>query len=251
VTWPPGSAAVGQPTTAGERRPSGLNFQKQIMLSLATQTANAANGVSDDGSAPAKPPAPWRDDACTPLVVTVPAGRFIMGESHGDKFADDTERPAHPVTITGFALGKFPVTSGEFQQFRGTHLPGDDSQLPAIQVNWHDAVAYCQWLTEKTGRAYRLPTEAEWEFACRAGSSTPFSTGDLITTSAANFLYDEAGIRVGPGRRSRAGTYSPNRFGLCDLHGNVCEWVADTWHPNYAGAPANNGCRMGNDNRRV
>jgi formylglycine-generating enzyme required for sulfatase activity len=180
----------------------------------------------------------WRDAGETPLMVELPAGEFIMGENAGDKFANDTERPAHRVHIPpGLALGCFPVTTGEFRNFRPAHAPDDVDDLPAVHVNWHDAQAYCNWLRDRTGRAYRLPTEAEWEFACRAGSRMPFSCGDEITPADANFLLDEYGARIGVGRRTAVGCYPPNQFGLCDLHGNVCEWVEDTWHPNYHGAP--------------
>jgi formylglycine-generating enzyme required for sulfatase activity len=106
-----------------------------------------------------------------------------------------------------------------------------------VRVNWHEAGAYCNWLTEQTGHEYRLPSEAEWEYACRAGSTGPFAVGDEITPAQANFLYDESGIRIGIGRRSRVGRYAPNAFGLCDLHGNVSEWTADSWHAGYPGAP--------------
>lgn len=181
----------------------------------------------------------WRDAGETPLMVELPSGEFVMGENDGDKFANDTERPAHRVQIpAGLALGCFPVTSGEFRHFRHAHAPDDADDLPVVHVNWHDAHAYCKWLRDRTGRVYRLPTEAEWEFACRAGSRTPFSCGDEITPAFANFLLDEYGARIGVGRRTAVGSYPPNQFGLCDLHGNVCEWVEDVWHPDYHGAPA-------------
>ena len=181
----------------------------------------------------------WRDVAGTPLMVDLPAGEFMMGENDGDKFANDTERPAHRVQILPrLALGSFPVTVGEFRQFRPAHAPDDSDDLPVIHVSWHDAQAYCNWLRGRTGRAYRLPTEAEWEFACRAGSRAPFSCGDEIAPADANFLLDEYGMRIGVGHRTAVGNYPPNSFGLHDLHGNVCEWVEDSWHPGYQGAPA-------------
>jgi len=108
---------------------------------------------------------------------------------------------------------------------RPADAPDDADDLPAVHVNWHDAQAYCDWLRDRTGRAYRLPAEAEWEFACRAGSRTPFSCGDEITPAAANFLLDEYGARIGLGHRTAVGSHPPNQFGLYDLHGNVCEWV--------------------------
>src|SRR5579862_6684808 len=198
-------------------------------------------------------PNEWRDADDFPLMVDLLAGEFVMGENEGDKFANDTERPAHPVRLpAAFALGKFPVTIAEFRRFRDEATVDGEGQLPVVRVTWHDAVAYCEWLTVQTSREYRLPSEAEWEFACRAGSRTPFASGNEISNGAANFLYDENGTRVGLGHRTTVGSFPPNSFGLHDLHGNVCEWVTDTWHPDYVGAPAN-GCAWvaASDERRV
>jgi formylglycine-generating enzyme required for sulfatase activity len=187
----------------------------------------------------------WRDADFAPWMVTLPAGEFMMGENAADKFANDTERPAHRVTFAeNFALGKFPVTVGEFRAFRRGHLPGDAGDLPVVNISRDEAAAYCEWLAEKTDRLYRLPSEAEWEYACRAGSHAPFSSGSTITAAAANFLYDENGLRAGLGYRTPVGSYPANAFGLHDFHGNVCEWVADTWHPNYVDAPADGSAWM-------
>ena len=173
-----------------------------------------------------------------PRVSPLPPGEFKMGENSQDRFANDTERPAHRVRIpTRIAMAIFPVTVGEFRLFTPHHAPGDAENLPAVGVSWQEAKAYCGWLSRETGRDYRLPSEAEWEYACRAGSEDPFATGEELTPPMANYLYDEAGERVGPGHRTPLGDYPANRLGLHDLHGNVCEWVADAWHPNYIGAP--------------
>jgi formylglycine-generating enzyme required for sulfatase activity len=186
-----------------------------------------------------------------PLMVELPAGEFMMGENAGDKFTNDTERPAHRVRIPpGVALACFPVTLGEYRRFRPDHAPGEAADLPVVRVNWHDAMAFCTWLTEQTGQGYRLPSEAEWEYACRAGSQAPFAVGDEISPAQANFLYDENGIRIGRGGRTRVGSYPPNAFGLYDFHGNVGEWVADTWHPNYLGAPEDARAWIGTDDHR-
>jgi formylglycine-generating enzyme required for sulfatase activity len=180
----------------------------------------------------------WRDEEFTPWMIDLPAEEFVMGENAADKFANDTERPAHRVRFQdAFALGKFPVTVEEFHCFRPKHLPNDDGDLPVANVSWKDAVAYCEWLTKKTMRDYRLPSESEWEFACRANSRMPFSFGEIISIKSANFLFDENGLRVGIGHRTSVEAYLPNRFGFHDFHGNVCEWVADTWHLDYSGAP--------------
>ena len=193
----------------------------------------------------------WRDGGDLPLMREVSAGEFIMGENDGDKFANDTERPAHRVRLdSDFALGKFSVTNREFRKFRAEHLPDDAANLPVMRVSWDDAVAYCEWLGRETGREYRLPSEAEWEFACRAGSRTPFACGGELSTADANYLYDENGMRVGAGRRMAVGSFPPNCFGLHDMHGNVCEWVADAWRADYIGAPVDGSAWTGSAERR-
>ena len=205
------------------------------------------------GETPALPGREFRDGDDNPLMIELRVGEFLMGENEGDKFANDTERPAHRAKLSvPFALGKFPVTVGEFQKFQSDHSIGDAEALPVVRVNWDDAVAYCEWLSEQTGRHYRLTSEAEWEFACRAGSRTPFACGNEISPSDANYLYDENGTRFGLGHRTSVGSFSANRFGLHDLHGNVCEWVADTWHADYIGAPTDGTAWIAaGDERRV
>jgi formylglycine-generating enzyme required for sulfatase activity len=174
-----------------------------------------------------------------PGLVLLTPGAFVMGGSRDDKFVTDTERPAHPVTIArAFALARFPVTVGEYRGFSPGHAAGEDPAWPVVDVSWDEACAYCAWRTGEATSALRLPTEAEWEYACRAGSHAPFAGGDEIGTGEANFLYAEDGQRIGPGRRTAVGSYPANAFGLHDLHGNVCEWVEDAWHPDYLGAPA-------------
>jgi formylglycine-generating enzyme required for sulfatase activity len=209
------------------------------------------------------PPSPGLRRA-EPALVRVPAGAFLMGEAPDDKFVTDTERPAHRVAISrDFELARFPVTVGEFRAFAPAHAPDEDPACPVVGVSWDDAKAYCAWLGVGTGRPpvpasgegepFRLPTEAEWEYACRAGSRTPFAPGSELTPAAANFLYSEEGQRIGPGIRTPAGRYPANAFGLHDLHGNVCEWVEDPWHPDYAGAPGDGSAwkDTGDPDRRV
>jgi len=215
------------------------------MFSLQNQTA------IDGGRAFQSRPRQWRDNDETPLMVELPAGEFTMGENADDRFANDTERPAHSVYIpAGLSLGCFPVTVGEFRRFRPGHARYEAEELPVANVNWHEARAYCAWLAETTRRAYRLPSEAEWEFACRAGSCSVFAFGSELTSATANFLHDEGGLRVGAGGLVPVGSYPPNAFGLHDLHGNICEWVEDTWHANYLGAPDDGGAWVEADEAR-
>jgi formylglycine-generating enzyme required for sulfatase activity len=175
-----------------------------------------------------------------PAMVELPPGNFIMGGTDHDKFVTDTERPAHRVAISHrFALGRFPVTVGEYRAFAPLHAPSDDPDWPVVNVSWDDAQAFCTWLASIAGQPFRLPSEAEWEYACRAGTRASFVNGDQITPLEANFLYSEEGQRIGLGQRTVVGRYAPNAFGLYDLLGNVCEWVEDVWHRDYTGAPTN------------
>jgi formylglycine-generating enzyme required for sulfatase activity len=179
-------------------------------------------------------------------MVPVPTGEFLMGATRGDKFATLLERPRHAVRLERpFALSAAPVTFEQWDLYSdatGAYRPADGGfgrgQLPVVNVSWTDAVGFCRWLAAETGRPYRLPSEAEWEYACRAGSEEVFATGDGLTLAGANFLYDETGRPVGTGRPSPVGDYPPNAFGLLDMHGNVNELVADHWHDGYSGAPA-------------
>lgn len=169
----------------------------------------------------------------TPDLVQIPHGKFLMGENDEDKFANDTERPRHPVTMEAFEIGRFPVTLAEYRLFRPDHEAELPEDWPAARVSWDDAQAYCAWL----GDGYRLPTEAEWEYAARGGTQLPYPNGALLDIGDANFYYDEKGNRIGLGRRSPVGAYPANAFGLHDVIGNVCEWVQDAWSPTYAAEP--------------
>jgi formylglycine-generating enzyme required for sulfatase activity len=161
-----------------------------------------------------------------------------MGDAAGDRFATDTERPLHPVTLAcAFAIARFPVTTHEYLRFDPAHPSDGAPMLPVVNVSWEDAKGYCAWLSAETGEPFRLPSEAEWEYACRGGTRSPFASGEDISPGEANFLYAEDGSLVGVGGRTPPGRYPANAFGLEDAHGNVCEWVEDAWHPNYRGAP--------------
>ncbi|MGE9291174.1 MAG: formylglycine-generating enzyme family protein, partial [Puniceicoccales bacterium] len=162
-------------------------------------------------------------------MVRLPSGTFLMGENEEDKYANDTERPRHKVQVAEFEIGRNPVTVGQFRAFRPDHEPGVPEDWPVASVSWEDAQEYCQWL----GWGYRLPTEAEWEFAARGGTQSPYPHGTVLETEHANFYYDEKGNRIGPGHRTPVGSYPANGFGLCDMLGNVCEWVEDAWSHMY------------------
>jgi formylglycine-generating enzyme required for sulfatase activity len=195
----------------------------------------------------------FRDCDVCPEMVRIPAGHFFMGSSEGEYARKPDESPRHEVTVPAFAAGRFPVTFAEWDACvddggcRG-YRPNDGGwghgRLPVINVGWHDAQAYAAWLTRKTGHAYRLLTEAEWEYAARAGTTTAFYTGPCIDTRQANydgsFAFDGCATNTGVarGRTTPVGSFEPNRFGLYDMAGNVYQWVEDPYADDYASAPA-------------
>jgi formylglycine-generating enzyme required for sulfatase activity len=183
----------------------------------------------------------------------IPPGVHEVGVRGEDRFASATEGPLHRVEIASpVAIASEPVTEDQYSNFDAKHgIKG--SRLPVVKVSWDDATAFCDWFRAKTSIAWRLPWEAEWEIACRAGSDTPFSTGTHLPPGAANYLYDEAGERVGPGHRTEVGAYPPNAWGISDMHGNVLEWCADEWRPNHEDGTVHGGSgkRPGNTELRV
>lgn len=182
------------------------------------------------------------DPPVGPELVLVPPGRFWMGSNENE--GSDRERPRHEVTI-GYPLlvGKYPVTFAEWDAAEAaggvTHKPGDEGwgrgRQPVINVSWDDAQAYTAWLSKVTGKSYRLLSESEWEYCCRAGTTTAYSFGDTITTARAQFL---GGVSLSANQTVKVGSFPANAFGLHDMHGNVREWCEDHWHDTYAGAPA-------------
>jgi formylglycine-generating enzyme required for sulfatase activity len=175
-------------------------------------------------------------------MTVIPAGRILMGSPDRTGYAD--EHPQHAVRVPSFAIGRYAVTQAQWQAIMPASLPWRcrGAQRPADRVSWLAASDFCKRLSRATGRGYRLPREAEWEMACRAGTSTPFSCGATITTDVANYVGEHT-YRSEPKGVYRHGTtevgsFPPNSYGLCDMHGNVWEWCADAWHDSYTGAPA-------------
>ncbi len=162
-------------------------------------------------------------------MVYVPGGTFAMGSPEGE--GRTSEKPQHEVTVQPFFMGKYPITQAQYQQVMGknpSRFKGDDR--PVEEVSWDDAVEFCRRLSQQTGKEYRLSTEAEWEYACRAGTTTPYYFGETITDKLANYYRNV-------GETTSVGQFSPNAFGLYDMHGNVWEWCEDDSHDNYQGAP--------------
>ena len=170
-------------------------------------------------------------------LAPIPTGTFQMGSPAREKEGQACERPVHAVRITKpFLMGKYEVTNAQYRRFRPGHssryLDGDDQ--PALWVSWYDADAFCRWLSKKTGRTVRLPAEAEWEYACRAGTNTRFYTGDRARLKDSVDL-GKAGWFGGNSRGlSRpVGQKAPNAFGLYDMHGNAWEWCGDWYGKDY------------------
>ncbi|HEY9866881.1 MAG TPA: formylglycine-generating enzyme family protein [Candidatus Obscuribacterales bacterium] len=184
-------------------------------------------------------------------MVYIPGGSFTMGAPKTEEPRDD-ERPQHQVMIPPFLLGKDPITQRQWQAVE--NLPKFHYDLnpnpsrfqgenrPVENVSWYDAIEFCARLSQKTGLHYRLPSEAEWEYACRAGTETPFHFGETITSELANYdcRYTYAEEPKGQERdeTTPVGNFPfANNFGLYDMHGNIWEWCADPWHSSYEGAP--------------
>ncbi len=191
-----------------------------------------------------------RDAGC-PWLVVVPAGKFMMGSPAGEQGRSDDEGPLHPVVISqAFAVMETEVTRGQFARFaaetkyqRAENCKWDDpgfsqtDEHPVVCVSWNDATAFAAWLSKRTGEAYRLLSEAEWEYVARAGTTTRFAFGDDDASVCANAQLSckELGSAGGT---AASKSFKPNGFGLYDLHGNAWEWVQDCWHGDYTGGPA-------------
>ncbi len=184
-------------------------------------------------------------------VVAIPGGSFLMGAAEGEEGASDDEYPQHKVTIAPFWMGKFTVTQAQWKAIAKLKkikcdLKPDPANFkgadrPVEQVSWDEAIEFCDRLSAKTGKRYGLPSEAQWEYACRSGTTTPFHFGETISTDLANYRgtdWEYNGTTYlgfyGKGSRgeyrqetTNVGKFSPNAFGLYDMHGNVWEWCAD------------------------
>jgi formylglycine-generating enzyme required for sulfatase activity len=198
-------------------------------------------------------------------MVAIPAGTFLMGSPADEPERYDDESPQHEVTVEPFFMGRYPITQAQYEAVMGTNpaTQYDSDRFvapdkPVVGVRWHDAVEFCNRLEKQTGRPSRLPTEAEWEYACRAGTTTPFSFGEMITTDVAN--YDGSSTYANGPTGENRNALTPvdhfgiaNAFGISDMHGTVWEWCADYWHENYEGAPTDGSVWVegGDSSRRV
>ncbi|MEO0759722.1 MAG: formylglycine-generating enzyme family protein [Cyanobacteria bacterium J06648_16] len=190
-------------------------------------------------------------------MMLIPAGTFLMGSPVDELERLDSEGPQHEVTLSQFFMAKYPVTQAQWRTVEAMpqvnrELKPDPSEFkgalrPVEQVSWDDAIEFCDRITLHTNRQYRLPAEAEWEYACRAGTTTPFHFGETLSTDYANYDgADEEHGAYGPGTRGEYRQETTpvdqfegvNAYGLHDMHGNVFEWCQDHWHDSYDAAPA-------------
>jgi formylglycine-generating enzyme required for sulfatase activity len=203
-------------------------------------------------------------DALPLAIIWIPGGEFMMG-SPGEAGDFDDEKPQHRVQVPSFAMGQYPVTQAQWRAV--AQLPQQECVLnpapsrfkganhPVEQVSWDNAIEFCARLAAWTGRAYQLPTEAEWEYACRAGTTTPFHFGETLSPEVANYVCSVAyGSRGVKGwnfdQTTRVDKYAiANRFGLSDIHGNLWEWCEDDWHNSYKGAPTDGRAWLNNENK--
>ena len=209
-------------------------------------------------------------------MMRIPAGTFLMGSPEDEVDRVPWEGPQHKVTVETFFMGRWPVTQPQWQVV--AEFPPVERDLnpepstfkggirPVEKVSCDDAVEFCARLSRESGREYRLPTEAEWEYACRAGTTTPFHFGETITTDLANYRGTDdtsmgwsGSYGEGPKGKYREETTPmdtfgvSNAFGLYDMHGNVWEWCQDYWHENYDGAPINGSAWLegGDESNRI
>ena len=192
----------------------------------------------------------WTEPTTGMIFMYIPAGRFMMGSPDSEDGRFSYEGPVHEVCFAqGFWIGKYPVTQAEWQTIMGenpSRFKGE--RRPVEQVSWNNAQAFLKnfrSLGDFGNLTPRLPSEAEWEYACRAGTTTPFYFGETISADQANYdgnyVYGKGKKGVYREQTTDVGSFPPNAWGLCDMHGNVWEWCADTWHENYTGAPTDGG----------
>jgi formylglycine-generating enzyme required for sulfatase activity len=222
------------------------------------------HGIRTSEFPPAAPaPAPARaGSADSPIpMVPIPSGSFLMGSPDDEPGRSEAEGPQHGVTLGGFWMARTPITQAQWRMVASWPRVNRDLGLdpsrfkgdcrPVEQVSWLDAMEFCHRLSERTGKKYTLPSEAQWEYACRAGTNTPFHFGPTISTEVANYdgryIYGQGSKGIYRERTIDVASFPANGWGLHDMHGSVWEWCLDEWHDSYEGAPTDGSAWMEGD----
>ncbi|BAZ39533.1 serine/threonine protein kinase [Calothrix sp. NIES-4101] len=249
-----GNSGILGKSDSSSTTPSNLSLQS---FSFKTVTVDAKGNITNPRNLQARYLAEDLGNGVILEMVQIPGGTFTMGSPESEAERSTNESPQRQVTVPGFFMGRYVVTQAQYQAIMGNNPARfKGANKPVENVYWDDAVEFCQKLSQKTGRTYRLPSEAEWEYACRAGTTTPFYFGETITTDLANYNgtatpYGSAPQGVYRKETTEVGQFPPNAFGLYDMHGNVWEWCEDVWNDNYNQAPTDGSARLsGNDNQR-
>ena len=235
---PPENISPPQPTPAPPPPPR----PKFPIQKFETVTVNAKGEIISRRQGQAQVMTENLSNGVSLEMVKIPPGRFLMGSPETEVGRRDSESPQHYVDVPEFFIGKYPVTQAQWQAVMGNNPSRfKGASRPVEKVNWNNAIEFCEKLSQKTGKKYSLPSESQWEYACRARTSTPFYFGETITSELVNYRGTSTYADEPKGKYRKettdVGIFPPNSFGLYDMHGNVWEWCQDVWHSNYNGAP--------------
>jgi eukaryotic-like serine/threonine-protein kinase len=245
---------TGEPTPTPRNTTSPASSNSLQTFQFETVTVNARGSIINRRNQQARYFTEDLGNGVTLEMVQIPGGTFTMGSPAGEKDRESDEGPQRQVRVPGFFMGRYAVTQAQYQAIMGTNPARfQGEKRPVERVSWDNAVEFCQKLSQRTGRTYRLPSEAEWEYACRAGTTTPFYFGETITTDLVNYdgnnPYGSAPKGEYRQQTTNVGIFPPNSFGLYDMHGNIWEWCEDVYNENYQGAPSDGSAWLtGKDN---
>jgi len=236
-----------------------IRAQNDLAL-FASATAALAELAGIDADQPPVTAAAKPTTDLIPLVI-IPAGSFLMGSPEDEPGRSKAEGPQREVTLAAFWMAQTPITQAQWREVASwpkinldlnpdpSHFKGDNR--PVEQVSWVDAIEFCNRLSQRTGRRYTLPSESQWEYACRAGTTTPFHFGPTINTKLANYdgnyTYDQGDRGIDCEQPTDVASFPANPWGLYDMHGNVWEWCLDEWRDSYEGAPTDGSAWMEGD----